>query len=182
MPSSELCGYSVHYLQPIRHDSGPSDVRLYNNGTGIISTSADNITTSVGYAEAGELGIDGGGSYTNQEPTTTNTTITDETVILKQTYVGDFDLDGSVTGSDFLNWSGSLPVTDGSADWYQGDADYDGNITIADFIAWGGNFPASGLSGRGGGPVPVPEPSTLVLAALGLAGLATVSRRRRSSV
>jgi autotransporter-associated beta strand protein len=151
-----------------------------NNGTGIISSTADGSTTAVGYAEASELGIDGGGNYLNHQPTNTNTAIPDEAVILKYTYVGDFNLDGNVSNSDFILWNGNNGTTDGTADWNQGDANFDGNVTQSDFILWNGNNGSTGLSGGGGGPVP--EPSTLVLAALGMAGLAAVACRRRRAV
>jgi hypothetical protein len=149
-----------------------------NNGTGIISSSADGSTTGVGYAEAGELGIDGGGTYDNNQPTSTSTTITDEAVIMKYTFIGDFNLDGNVDFADFTNWAGNSGDFSGTADWFQGDANYDGNVDFSDFSAWAGNEGSTGLAANG--PVPVPEPSTLVLGALGFLGLAALRRRRRA--
>jgi PEP-CTERM motif len=51
----------------------------------------------------------------------------------------------------------------------------------SDRLAWNGNNGSTSGELSAGGPVPVPEPSTLVLAALGLAGISTVARRRYAS-
>jgi len=76
---------------------------------------------------------------------------------------GDFDEDGDVDGDDFLLWQQGLGTI------------YD----ATDLTVWENNF------GNGVGPLTaastaVPEPSTVVLAAVGLAGLLSGVRGRRS--
>lgn len=53
------------------------------------------------------------------------------------TLPGDFNLDGSVDGSDFLIWQTGL----GSPrEYWQGDADFDGDVDGADLAIWQANY------------------------------------------
>ena len=79
-------------------------------------------------------------------------------------------------------WSAGL--TGGGTGWEFGDFDYDGTInSSSDYDLWSAGFAGQG-SPLSVGVQPVPEPSTLLLAALGLSGLGAVrfgQRRKRTS-
>ena len=89
-------------------------------------------------------------------------------------------LDGTVDNStDYLLWSTGF--ADNLTGWLFGDFDYSGSVdNSTDYLLWSTGFANQGAPLIGGGGVqPVPEPSTLVLAALGLAGVAAFARRHR---
>ena len=101
-------------------------------------------------------------------------------VLAKYTYFGDADLDGQVDNStDYGLWFNGF--ANNLTGWLFGDFDYSGSVdnsirlrSVVDAFANQG-APLVG----GGGVQPVPEPSTLVLAALGLVGVGAFVRRRR---
>jgi hypothetical protein len=104
-------------------------------------------------------------------------------VTLFDLLVGDINLDGQVSIADLAimgnaaNWG----TNDGSATWFTGDLNFDGNVSIADLAIlgnaanWGNSLPSPGLDA----PAPVPEPATIVLLLIGLAGLVGAGRWRR---
>jgi hypothetical protein len=128
-----------------------------------------------------------------------------DSVLVKYTYLGDADLDGDTDLNDLGLWAGAFTGDLGnppspSTFWTTGDFDYDGDTDLNDLGLWSSTFTGD----LGGGPgslivvVPgasvgaisalnnmgitvVPEPSTFVLAGIGLAGLALATRRRRQS-
>jgi hypothetical protein len=72
-------------------------------------------------------------------------------------------------------------VSNGSlGGWYNGDFDYSGTVDNSSDFGWWLNSYINQGSPLVGGIQPVPEPSTLVLAALGLVGTAIGVVRRRS--
>ena len=81
---------------------------------------------------------------------------------------GDFDDDQQVDGDDLTIWKGAFGGAGADAD---GDGDSDG----ADFLIWQRNFgtgvPTAVVAGA------VPEPSTALLALMGVAGAMRISRR-----
>ncbi|MEM8945223.1 MAG: alpha-amylase family glycosyl hydrolase [Planctomycetota bacterium] len=90
---------------------------------------------------------------------------------LADTSFADFDLDGIVSGSDYLAWQRGFGISP-AATFNQGDADLGGAVNGADLATW--------LSLFGGGNVgaaAVPEPNTAVLA---LTTLSVVFARRRN--
>jgi autotransporter-associated beta strand protein len=113
---------------------------------------------------------------------------------IKYTLLGDADLDGSVTGSDFTALVGNLGKS--GRVWDQGDFDYDGSVTGSDFTDLVGNLgkSASGadvvlpaadyaaidaFAAANGLMADVPEPASAGM--MIVAGLGIMSRRRRSS-
>ncbi|HEV8290880.1 MAG TPA: PEP-CTERM sorting domain-containing protein, partial [Tepidisphaeraceae bacterium] len=111
-------------------------------------------------------------------------------IYIRPTRVGDLNLDGQVTISDFIDLASNFN-TIGTATWQEGDLNYDRNVTISDFIDLASNFNAS-YSGEvvpisaadaqalsdfaSAHGVVVPEPGTIGLLVIG-AGL--LARRRR---
>jgi autotransporter-associated beta strand protein len=155
-----------------------ADVRAYiiagrNNGawngtTGIMSSTAASSggTRAVGYVVAGD------GSAT-----------------VTYSAAGDVDLSGQVNVFDLVSINSSGKYGTGtSAVWSQGDFNYDSVTDVFDLVGintaavygQGNYFPAAPTAGSLGGPAAVPEPTSWLLVASGLAGLA-VARRRRAA-
>jgi hypothetical protein len=82
---------------------------------------------------------------------------------------GDANGDGFVNGADYTIWADNFQKAGGFA---QGDFNGDGKVDGADYTIWADNFTP------GSAAVPVPEPTSLVLAAMGMIGLALGLRRR----
>ena len=58
-------------------------------------------------------------------------------LLIRPTRIGDLNLDGAVTISDFLQLASHFGA---SGAWEEGDLNYDGQITISDFLALASNF------------------------------------------
>jgi hypothetical protein len=54
-------------------------------------------------------------------------------IVIRPTRIGDINLDGSVTISDFIDLASNFN-TGGAVTWEEGDINNDGNVTISDFI------------------------------------------------
>jgi hypothetical protein len=64
----------------------------------------------------------------------------DPTVLIRLTRIGDLNLDGVVTISDFIDLASHF---NGPGTWQDGDLNYDGQVTISDFIDLASNFNSS---------------------------------------
>jgi fibronectin-binding autotransporter adhesin len=111
-------------------------------------------------------------------------------VLIKYTYFGDADLNGVVDNtSDYDLWSNGftdagLAATNG---WLYGDFDYSGTVdNTTDYDLWSTGFvhEAGPLTGNSISAIPttsvqaVPEPTSALLGAVGLVGLAIMQMRR----
>jgi autotransporter-associated beta strand protein len=63
-------------------------------------------------------------------------------VLVRSTRIGDLNLDGTVTISDFIDLAAHFNQI-GTATWEEGDLNYDRSVTIADFIDLAANFNSS---------------------------------------
>ena len=125
-------------------------------------------------------GVTPTGAFTVSSPYTWNLTKLYTTGEVSLTGIGagiagDFDGDGSVDGADLSDWKGGFGTTT-AATHAQGDADGDHDVDGGDFLVWqrqvGSGLPAVGSSDA------VPEPATVALFGIALAGLGAASRRR----
>ncbi len=116
----------------------------------------------------------------------------DPYILIRPTRIGDLNLDGQVTISDFIDLASNFNGT--GKTWQEGDLNYDGSVTISDFIDLASNFGASytgqifpispedqltlaTFASSIGAAVPEPASATLFLG-LGATLLATRRRRR----
>jgi hypothetical protein len=115
----------------------------------------------------------------------------DPSIFIRLTRIGDLNLDGQVSISDFIDLAAHF---NGPGTWQEGDLNYDGQVTISDFIDLASNFNTS-YSGEvfpispedqqflssfaAANGVSVPEPSTIALLGLSAASLVVRSRRGR---
>ena len=150
------------------------------NGTGIDSSAAAlpaNNHYGLGYAD-GKDGVAVG--------------ISSGQIEIKYTLLGDADLDGAVTGSDFTDLVANLGKS--GRVWDQGDFDYDGAVTGSDFTALVSNLgksasgaaveiPASdyaaidAFAAANGLMADVPEPASIGIVVI--AAMGTLAQRRR---
>jgi arabinogalactan endo-1,4-beta-galactosidase len=146
---------------------------FWNGSSGIVSSSAAGDTqflTTIGYRIGGPV-FDG-----------INTTSND--VLVKYTYYGDADLNGTVDGADYAQ----IDTGFGSqlTGWANGDFNYDGVVDGTDYSLIDNTFnqlntPAAtslAIISASSAAVSVPEPTTLCL--LGMAVFGSIGRRSRS--
>jgi autotransporter-associated beta strand protein len=113
----------------------------------------------------------------------------DQNIFIRPTRVGDLNLDGVVTISDFIDLASNFNKT--NTTWQEGDLNYDGSVTISDFIDLASNFngsysgetfPISDADAKAlsdfasAHGVSVPEPAMLGL----LLGTVAIARTRRN--
>ncbi|MCA9215777.1 MAG: PEP-CTERM sorting domain-containing protein [Planctomycetales bacterium] len=97
--------------------------------------------------------------------------------VLKNTYIGDSNLDGEFNSSDFVavfTVGEYEDGVDGNSTWADGDWNGDGDFTSGDFVA---AFTDAGYEKGAKPPVGVPEPSTAALLLLGILSAAATFRR-----
>jgi hypothetical protein len=146
------------------------------NGTGIISTTSNNSTHGVGYAEASAI-------FSTFPATFQGMSVDADTVLVRRTRYGDANLDGLVNLQDFNRLAASFG-TSGTGLWSQGDFNYDGNVNLQDFNRLAANF---GQAAAGTEVTPqdwanlasaIPEPTSATFL-FGMAASAAMRRRRR---
>ena len=111
-------------------------------GSGIVtsmsSALAPNSLTTIGCAEASStLGISG-----TQTAVFGGQTVDATSVVLKYTYAGDANLDGTITGDDYFAIDNAFPQH--LHGWQNGDFNFDGVIDGDDYFLIDSNFPAQG--------------------------------------
>jgi hypothetical protein len=149
----------------------------WNGAGGIISTSAASDTrflTTLGYRLSDGTPFDG-----------VNTTTND--VLVKYTYYGDADLNGTVNGADYQQIDNGFGL--GLTGWSNGDFNYDGVVDGSDYSLIDNAF--NQINATGASPLAiqaaasdlvadtssVPEPAAIGLMGMGVIGL--LGRRRR---
>ncbi len=119
----------------------------------------------------------------------------DPYILIRPTRIGDLNLDGQVTISDFIDLASNFNGVNKT--WQEGDLNYDGSVTISDFIDLASNFNGSYSGSISSADVQVlasfaasigvdpsvigsavPEPSCILIAGVGASLLATRRRRR----
>ena len=117
--------------------------------------------------------------------------------VIEELIPGDANGDRMVGAADYTVWSNSVGLFDGNATISNADWTGDGIVDTADYTVWADHFgldlSASGAASGSSGistvmfseststAAPIPEPSAIVLFALGLVGLLSYGRRRRRS-
>jgi hypothetical protein len=99
-----------------------------------------------------------------------------DAIAFKPIAAADFNSDGHVNGVDYDVWKGGFGQALGATKSI-GDADGDFDVDAGDFLKWQTQLtigPAASPAGTG-----VPEPASLVLAVLSVAGWAGLAKRRR---
>ncbi len=151
------------------------------SGTGLTSIAAQSTAasahpTALGYATASSLNI---GTFDGQ-------LVSGASVLLRYTYSGDANLDGTVNLLDLNSLASNFGVS--SAVWSQADFNYDGTVNMLDFNLLASNFgsslgpPALSSLPLGAAISPslgalVPEPTSAILFAIPL----MMMRRKRFS-
>jgi hypothetical protein len=125
--------------------------------------------TALGFAEASALGLGASSAFFGQ-------TLADSTAVLvRYTYAGDSNLNGTVDLTDFTFLAANFNGT--GKTWLQGDYNYDGSVNLTDFTFLASNFNQTLPAAIPHLGATVPEPSVIALLAL----FPPLTRRSRRS-
>lgn len=178
-----------HHLFVVRNGDGTSNLSVVIDGVDVTNQLTSSSVTPIagnasGMAYLGGMGPDNDGNYTGLMDEVSiwvgeALTVADGISLYSAgdgslpLIPGDANVDGTVDESDAEvlaeNWGKA------NANWVMGDFNKDGSVGAADAAILAANWGQGVITESN----PVPEPSTLVLAALGAAGLAAFSRRRK---
>ncbi len=102
------------------------------------------------------------------------------TVALHPQGLGDTDLDGDVDGDDLATFGLAWSPSGTDKTWFDGDFDFDGDIDGDDLAALGLAWAPGGISFPAGeiNVTAVPEPCTIIMLLIGMAGLLMYRKRR----
>jgi hypothetical protein len=94
---------------------------------------------------------------------------------------GDYNNDGAVDAQDYVVWRKNVGLA-GGVTYANGDGNRDGDVTAADYDIWRSHFgqTASGFASRSGLATAIPEPSSFVLATIGICLLGRRPTRLRA--
>jgi autotransporter-associated beta strand protein len=157
------------------------------NGTGgIISTAAANSASHL--TALGAVANDNGtNSNTPLMTSFDGVTVSEADVLVKYTYYGDANLDGTVNSADYARIDGGFLSHGALTGWFNGDFNYDGVINGSDYTLIDNAFNTQGVTIASelalptaqvaGGSSAVPEPASLGVLGIGAIGL--LGRRRR---
>ena len=151
------------------------------DGIKLIELDTSNFTTPTGGSNIlfGHSDINNGSSSNIDEPSAFSFLFTLVDNVKVSTFVAedaDFDSDSDVDGTDFLAWQRGNGIDDGTALLADGDANGDGNVNASDLAAWQGQY-ANGASQASLSTVP--EPTSLLMIAMGLVSLTGVRYKFR---
>jgi len=132
----------------------------WNGANGIVSSvAALGTNTSIGYAEASEL-------FTVFPATFAGRSVDNTSVLLKYTYNGDTNLDGTVNLSDFNKLASNFGQS--PRRWVHGNSNFDNVVNLSDFNRLAANFgqgglgPAAGARGEEGSQEELPSLEDLI--------------------
>ncbi len=154
----------------------------WNGSTGITSSSAAGVSVlhALAVAEASDvLGISGG-----QSADFMGQTVDATSVLIKYTYGGDANLDGTLNGDDYFQIDSNINAAGTVFGYINGDFNYDGDINGDDYFIIDSNINVGQSQPMGSAPAPiaalttVPEPSAAGILSLAACGLAARRRRR----
>jgi len=164
-------------------------IRGGQNGTGALTWNGRGLTSSVAATGplAGAVGLGVIRNDTNPQTAASDTTWTTfsgvsglvgNEILVKFTYYGDFNLDGSVTPLDFAlldaGLAGTVQAGLNQPGWYYGDANYDGVVNSFDTALANAGYWANVQNNAA-----LPEPSGFFLAIFGVATIVLFARLKQ---
>lgn len=150
-------------------DWNPASLQPYIVSSSAAAASTTLHKTGVGYAEASALYGASGGTFNGEA-------VDGDAVLVRYTYLGDFNLDGRVNALDFNVLATNFATPD-VAYWHMGDTNYDGSVDTTDFNMLATNFNLTIPSSASGLGALVPEPAAFMIAGALSCG---IFRRRRT--
>jgi hypothetical protein len=158
--TTQLATTSLNVMDP----SVPSDPSLHNRDRVATLTGISPQANSIIYLQF--IGQNGNEGYLNDMRLVVNGSVT-------PSLTGDYNNDGKVNAADYVVWRNALNTMTVLPNDPAG-----GTIGTTQYNNWKANFGKSAGAGSGLGASTVPEPTALLLGAIGAIGLVTSQRRR----